>query len=71
MTELGFGALTDVSVHLLPVVSIVADLLSVRANRHQALQLFDSREGFFQLADAVRQGALQFQDADAYLNARA
>src|SRR5271157_3864207 len=71
MAELGSGMVADVSFDLLPVIPIVANLLTVGTDGQQSLQRLDTRKGLFQFPDALRQGPLQFQDTDSHLHARA
>ena len=70
VAELGFGMVADVSFDLLPVIPIVADLLTIRTNGQQPLERLDPRKGLFQLPDTLRQGPLEFQDAHSHLHAR-
>ena len=71
MAELGFGMVADVSFHLLPIITIVPDLLAVRTDGQQSLQRLDPRKSLFQFLDALRQGPLKFQDANSHLHPRA
>src|SRR5260370_32888388 len=61
---------TDVAVHLLPIVLIVANLLAIRTNREQPLELLYSRERHFKVGDAIYQIPLKLADSQTYGNAR-
>lgn len=68
MTELRFRMVADVSFNLLPVVPVVPNFLAVGTNGQQPLKRFDAGKRLLQFPDALRQGALKFQDADAHLH---
>jgi hypothetical protein len=52
-------------VNLLPEIFVVANLLAIRTNGDQSLQLLNLRQGLFQLLDTGRQTSLQLDDARA------
>jgi len=47
VAELGFGMVADVPFNLLPVILIIADLLTVGTNGQQPLECLDARKGLF------------------------
>src|SRR5262249_61982325 len=54
----------DVGLDLLPVVLVVADLLAVRADREESLELLDPGKRFLELAHPIRERCLELQHAD-------
>ncbi len=71
MRELGVGVTLDVGLDLLPVVLVVADLLAVRADREEPLELLHPRQGLLELSHPIRERRLELQHAEADLDARA
>src|SRR5580765_5962972 len=68
MGELSVGVALDVGLDLLPVVTVVADFLAVRADRQESLQLLDPCQRLFELAYALGEGGLERQHAEADLH---
>src|ERR1041384_3036845 len=71
MTELRGRMFANVALDLLPVVLIIADVLAIRTDRQNALQLLDLHERLFEFKDTLGETLLQLDDACADLHARA
>ena len=69
MAELRLGMLVDKRLNLLPVIAVIANLFAVGTNRKQPLELFDSRQGVFQLLDPGGQIPLQLHNPAAHVQA--
>src|SRR6266508_4884505 len=69
MTEACLGMFRDISIQLLPVIPVIADFLTVEADRQEALKRFDVCKRFLQFFDALGERLLQlhntFPDLDS------
>jgi hypothetical protein len=68
--ELRLGVFRNVGLHLLPIVPVISDPLTIRADRQQALKSLDPAQSVFQLGNSFRQGHLQPHHALTGVNSR-
>src|SRR5215472_17648051 len=68
--ELSVGMSLDVGLDLLPVISVVPDLLAVGADWQESLELLDPRQRLLELAHPIGERGLQGEHPEAHLHTR-
>src|SRR2546427_11097667 len=71
MAEARIRVLGDIPLDALPVVAIIADLVTPGADRQETVELLDEHERLLEREHAVRERLLQAEDALPPLHARA
>src|SRR5262245_30193444 len=69
MAEADIGTAGDVTVHAMPIVAVVTNLVAVATYRQKPLQRLDGRYRLFQFSDASCQRGLELNHACADLQA--